>query len=319
MAYEGIYEAYTDLMDLITPQAQKLVPFLGGRPVFDFSRAYRLMEGAIDTHIHPGPDTFNARPYDDFDIAVAACEMGMGAVVLKCLSGSTARSTRLVQRMVDQWAKEHSRKSIKVIGGLVLGHYCGGLNPEAVRVTAKFGGKFIWTPIIDSIHHQRTHGIPGGIEVIGDDGKVLPKLAEILEIIAENDLVLSIGHHSTRERFIILDAAIEAGVKRIEIVHPFQPYVKMTIDQAKMAADKGAYIGHYCCGFDPLIWSLEETIQAIKTIGADHIVLGTDCGNWKLPPPAENYRRYLGVLLEAGIPEADVEKMAKLNAQKLIF
>jgi len=289
-----------------------------GAPI-DLEKLDELMEGAIDTHIHPAPDAYAARPFDDVELAIQACEMGMGAVVYKCHSFPTARTARVADRIVGEWAKTHGKKRTRVIGGVVLNYNVGGLNPEAVESAAGLKGKFIWTPNLDSSHHRKVSGGSGGIEVINEKDQVVPELQEVFRLIAKYDLVLSITHQSTKERFIMVDAAVEAGVKRIEICHPTAPSTKMSVDQMETLALKGAYLGLYCVNFAPPLFSIEETIEVIKAIGADHFVLGTDLGNWRVPPPAINYKILLGLLLERGIPEADIKKMAKTNAENLIF
>ncbi len=287
-------------------------------PLFDLEHVDQLMQGAIDTHIHSGPDAYITRVQDDLDIAIQACQAGMGAVVYKCLSAPTARSAKITQKVIDQWAKEHNKESTKVIGGIVLSYAVGGLNPEAVRCTARLGGRVVWTPVVDSSHHHKITGQPGGIEVVDGD-KVVPELREIFKIIAKYDMVLALCHHSTRERFIMIDDAKEEGVKRISIVHPTESLVKMSITQMEIAAEKGAYLELCCLDFSEreIIW--DEWLEIIKQVGVDHIILGTDVGNWKLPPPVMQYRTLLGRLLESGIPETDIERMAKTNPRKLIF
>ena len=52
-------------------------------PRFDVERVWKLMDGAIDVHIHPGPDAYNARVYDKLEIAIQACQVGMKTVVCK--------------------------------------------------------------------------------------------------------------------------------------------------------------------------------------------------------------------------------------------
>lgn len=316
MNYEDIRELSYEMTEEIELIYKLFTP---KGPPLDLSKLDQLMKGAIDTHIHPAPDAYATRPFDDIQLAIQACEMGMGAVVFKCHSFPTARCARLAQRIVDEWAREHNKESTKVIGGVVLNYNVGGLNPEAVESTAGLGGKFIWTPNLDSSHHKRVSGGSGGIEVIDSKNRLVPELAKIFNLIAKYDLVLSLTHHSTKERFIMIDAALDAGVKRIEICHPNAPSTKMSIDQMKIAAEKGAYLGFYCVNFAPPLFSIDETIEAINEIGADHFVLGTDLGNWRVPPPAINYKIYLGLLLERGISESDIQKMAKFNAQKLIF
>jgi len=248
----------------------------------------------------------------------------MAAIVNKGLTAPTARSAVLAQLVVDQWAREHNMKSAKIIGGVTLSYSVGGLNVHAVRTAAQFGGKFVWTPVLNSAHHRRVEALAGmessgGIEVINENDEVVPELKEISKVIAEHDIVLSLAHHSTKERFIMIDAAKEAGVKRISIIHPFQHLTKMSIEQMKIATDKGAYLEHLFFDLTPYSWDWGETIEAIKELGPDHFVLGTDSGRWSVPPPVPVYRIMIGKLLELGIPEADVEKMVRLNAEKLIW
>ena len=225
----------------------------------------------------------------------------------------------LAQTVIDNWAKENNRTSTRTLGGVILNNAVGGLNPYAVETSAKIGGKFVWTPSNDSWWHRKLTGHGGGIEVLDEHDRVLPALEEIFRIASAYDLVLGICHQNTKERLIMIDAANEAGVKRIVLIHPQQPVNKMTIEQMKMAAAKGAYMGIYCCDFHPPFFDWDETLQIIKELGPDSIVLGTDLGNFKWPPPVESFRRYLALLLYQGVPDKDVEKMAKINAQNLIF
>lgn len=289
-------------------------------PSMDVEVATRLMQGAIDVHTHPGPDPYSLRFRDRNDIAMAkqAAEMGMAAIVIKAQGYPTARSAYIDQIVIDEWAQEHNRKSIRIIGGIVLNYCVGGLNRIAVELTAKMNGKFIWTPQLDSSHQYKMWGKPGGIEVVEGD-HVVPQLREIFEVIAKHDLVLSLCHHTTRERLIMIDDAKEVGVKRMELVHVNQPLTQMSIDQMKLAASKGAYLGLYGYMLNPPEFVLDETVAAIREVGADHFVLGTDLGGAFAPDQAPGYRRFLLTLLHAGIPEADVEKMARINPERLIF
>ena len=43
-------------------------------PVFDMNRVWRLLEGAIDIHIHSGPCANAARSYDELEMAMQACQ-----------------------------------------------------------------------------------------------------------------------------------------------------------------------------------------------------------------------------------------------------
>ncbi len=252
------------------------------------ARVEHLMQGAIDIHCHCGPCALVKRTFDEVQYGIEATRAGMAAIVNKGLTFPTARSAVLAQSIVYQWAKEQDLQSAKIIGGVTLGYSIGGLNAEAVRTSARYGGKVVWTPAIDSAHHRRVEALAGmdskgGIEVIDTDGDVVPELMEIFGVVAKNDMLLSLAHHSTRERFAMIDAAKEVGVRRISIIHPFQRLTKMTIPQMKIATDKGAYIEHLFFDLSPYSWDWDETMEAIRQLGPDHICLGTDGGDGLCP------------------------------------
>jgi hypothetical protein len=289
-------------------------------PRFDMDRVWKLLDGAIDVHIHPGPDAYNTRVYDELDIAIQACRLGMGAVVFKAHSMPSARSAYFVQRFVDDWAEEHNRRKTDVRGGVMLNYSVGGLNPEAVLVSYRVGGKHVWLPNKDASFHHKLYGIPGGIEVLDEKDKVVPPLREIFELIAEGDMVLSFSHQSVKERFILLDEAKKIGVKRIEICHPNALTAKMTVDQMKIVSEKGAFLGIYCAGFGPShMWSWDEFMEIVNVVGCDRIVIGTDCGSFAYPSPSEAMRLFITGMLFRGIPDHDVEKMVKLNPGELLY
>ena len=289
-----------------------------------FEVVEQLIQGAIDIHCHCGPCAVVQRSFNEIEYGIEATKAGMAAIVNKALTAPTARSAALAQTVVDQWAKEHNMKSAKIIGGAGLNYATGGLNPNAVTNAAKLGGRFVWTPVHDSAHAHRIDTLTGmkrsgGIEVINESGEVLPELKEVFKVIAECDMVLSLSHHSTRERFAMIDTAKEMGIKRISIAHPFNPLTRMSVEQMKIAADKGAYLEHLYVDFSPHIWNWDETIEAIQKIGADHFVLGSDSGRWDMPPPIPLYRIMIAKFLLRGIPQGDIEKMVRLNAEKLIW
>ena len=112
-------------------------------PRFDMGRVWKLMEGAIDVHIHPGPDACNARLYDELEIAIQACRVGMKAVVYKGHSMPSARSAYFVQKAVDLWAEQHNKSQIDVPGGVkscILGQKAGSLTSSGKNLLENYSG-----------------------------------------------------------------------------------------------------------------------------------------------------------------------------------
>jgi len=248
-----------------------------------------------------------------------AADMGMGAVVIKCHSAPSSRSAQLAQWTVDHLSAQQHKKSIRIVGGVVLNYNVGGLNPEAVDTSALLGGRFVWTPNVDATHHRKIEGKTGGIAVIDEKDNVVPALRDVFEVVVKHDLVLSLTHHSTKERFIMIDTAKKMGVKRIEIVHPCYPVNKMSVDQMKIAAEKGAFVALCTFRLAPPEFSIKEMMQIINTVGADHLVIQTDLGTWMGSPPPVAYRIFICMLLGQGVSGTDIRKMAVGNPEKLIF
>lgn len=292
-----------------------------GMPLFDYNRVLKLMEGAIDVHIHSGPEAYATRSGDELEFTFQACRAGMKAVVYKCHSTSSTRSAQIAQKVVNQWAEENHRKKIDAFGGVVLNYPVGGLNPEAVVCNFKLGGKYVWTPSLDASHHHRVMGQLGGIEVIDENKNILPELKEIFSLIAETDMVLGLCHQTVEERLIMIDAARKAGIKRIELVHPLLSVSKMTAEEIKTAVGSGGvYVGLYCWSQRPPWFSgWDEVMEVLKVIGPEHIVLGTDVGMFTEVVPVEAMRTFIAEMLVRGVPDKDVERMVKTNPTELLY
>ena len=125
-----------------------------GRMKREFGGRLIDVAGAIDMHCHPFPDLF-PRLADDIDIAIAARDAGLKALMLKCHHESTVSRAYLIQRVVP---------GIRVFGGVVLNSYVGGINPAAVEAALRLGGKEVWMPTIDVGYHAEVHGGTGGYD-----------------------------------------------------------------------------------------------------------------------------------------------------------
>ena len=58
--------------------------------------------------------------------------------------------------------------------------------------------------------------------------------------------------------------------------------------------------------------------DAIKLIGPQHCVMGTDFGQADNPVAAEGLKMFIKAMLENGISEKDIETMVKKNPAKLL-
>ena len=88
----------------------------------------------------------------------------------------------------------------------------------------------------------------------------------------------------------------------------------------RSCAPDTAELGMYCANLETgLMWSWEEFMEAVKVVGCDRIVIGTDCGHFAFPAPVEAMRLFITGMLMRGIPDNDVEKMVKTNPSELLY
>ncbi len=289
-------------------------------PLFDLDRVNKLMEGAIDMHIHAGPDPYMRRIGDTIDLALAACQAGMGGV---CFGEPhhvpTGPTALLAEKVVNQWAEEHGKKKIRCFGGVNLNYAVGGLNPAAVIASARIGAKVVWPPGVDSSHYYKLMGVPGGIDVLDENDNVVPAMKEILSIIAEGDLLLSMSCLGVKDVFYLIDEAKKQGVKRLNVVHPNELGSLMTVEQMKIAADKGANIELICFNFLPPEFSWDVFMQVYNLVGADKMTASSDNGCFEALTPVVAMRTFITGMLTHGIPDSDVEKMVKTNPKQLLY
>ncbi len=289
-----------------------------------------LLQGACDIHIHSSPDVF-ARLYDHIDVARQARDAGMRAVLMKCHHQGTADRMPLVARFVN---------GIDVFGSLNLNYPVGGLNPWAVETAIRYGAKKIFMPTVDARHHVEITGEVGGyrgiamadgkkpsplyenykpISVLDNDGSILPEVQTILELIAEANIILSCGHLSAEEIRPLVRLAKEKGIRKIVADHPF--WSKLPFQIHEELAAEGVWLNYTFMEISPRWWTLSvsDLAGAIRTIGAERIVMSSDVGQLHNPPPVEALRLFIEIMLEEGIPPADISKMIKTNPGMLLY
>ena len=288
-------------------------------PLFKNERMWDLLRGSYDVHQHSGPSSTTERLYDELDLAIHGCYVGQGGIVFKNHDSPSTRSVKIVQKVVDQWAEEHSKKKIELFGGVVLNYSVGGLNPEAVISAYRLGGKYVWSPSLDANHHRNVvnQGVGQGIDLIDENDNVVPKMKEVLDLIAGTDMVLGVGHQSTRERLMVVREAVKMGVQRIEINHVNFALTWTTPEQCKTFADLGAYIGIYAMeiGVD---YTWDEVVAIYKAVGPERIVLASDCGHIENPYSLDGMRRLILGFLLRGVPDEHVKLMCQTNAYNLL-
>jgi hypothetical protein len=268
------------------------------------------LTGTVDLHVHSSPDV-KPRYADDLTIVREARTAGMRAVLLKSHVTLTADRAAIAESIVP---------GIRVLGGLVLNHPVGGLNPAAVETALQLGARCIWLPTLDAANHRSYYGDTGGIAVLDEHGNVLPVVLEIAELISAADAVLATGHLSVAQTMTLVPAVRAAGLERVLITHPDTPFVAMPVDAQLELAGLGAFLERTFIDTTPKHGALGVPFVAdrIRTVGVGSTVLTTDFGQPHNPPPVAGLRQYLQELRGCGISEAELQQMAATTPAQLI-
>jgi Family of unknown function (DUF6282) len=271
-----------------------------------------MLAGAVDLHIHTAPDLF-PRNVTAITAAEAAKAAGMGAIVVKSHSTDTAARAETAREAVG----------FPVYGGVALNYSVGGLNPYAVRETAKQGGRIVWMPTIGARHFIRNsvgvgflaQAIPPGVEgltILDENDGLRATVLDVLDEVIDNDLLLASGHLEPRETRALFAEAMKRGAKRLLVTHPHVPFVHMGHKDQLALAELGAYIeitDHE---------SIDERLKVIETAGAARCVLSTDGGTVEAPTPVERLTKFVRALSEAGISDDDLHTMTVVNPGYLL-
>lgn len=282
---------------------------------------YDYLKSRIDLHVHPESG-------NDVEYVKQACMAGMRAVLFKSFYTTTFVEARLCQIIVDDFAKQKNIDSIKIYGGVVLNNSTvGGLNPKAVKTSLSVYPKFtkmIWMPTTDSGGHiDRTYGKKNydkNALYVAKNGRIVPEVEEILNIIAENKIAVSCGHISIEEMFVVIDSAKSLGVKKIIVDHPCFGSVNASIEEQKQFVKKGAYLNYCASTLDPLISGVdpEYVANCIKTVGPKNCTMSTDVGAVFLLQPLEAFRIFIWYMKICGVNDKEIDIMTKINPAKIL-
>jgi len=277
------------------------------------SNVDRILEGALDIHVHFGPDPKVERRAGAVDIALQARDMGMQGLVLKSHEYPTHPVAATTSGLVP---------GLTVLGGIALDIEVGGLNAKAVEATANMGGRIVWMPTYSAKADREAKGLDGGISLLDDSGCLVPEIHPILELIKSHDMVLATGHISTAESMALVAEARNMGIQRVVVTHgtTMAYWTGMTLEDMKTLAGLGAFIEHCLHVVMPTTHRMDpkDLAKAILDIGPEKCILSTDFGQDFHPMPAEGMRMGIATMLRSGMEEVEVGMLVKDNPSRLM-
>lgn len=266
------------------------------------------LKGIIDMHVHSNPD-IRHRAYDDFELMEAAIRVGARAIVIKTHQGTTVDRAYLCNRHNE--IIHHGDNDFTMFGSVTLNRQMGGLNAAAVESGLKLGAKVIWLPTQSARNNleKQKGDLSKAVEVIRD-GKIVPELQDIFQLIKDFDVVLGTGHLSPEEIFRVVEAARNAGVRKIVVTHPEWWMVGMSLeDQVRLVQDYDIILEH--CFAQPMGGgkyksNLPLNLEAIQACGYKNVMVSTDGGQVENPFWEAALEQYIQYLADHGISEEQI-------------
>jgi hypothetical protein len=271
------------------------------------------LRGVLDFHVHAAPDTI-ARSVDAIQAARLARQAGLRGLVLKNHYEPTASWAYFARQQVP---------GVEVFGGIALNLPVGGINPAAVlrmtRVTGRWG-RVVWLPTFDAENQVRFSKESRPSVAVSRNGRLLPEVLEVLDLIRQHRLVLATGHSTPAENQLLIREAKARGIDRIVVTHAMLTPVSMSVEQMIEAANQGAFIEFV---FNGLVGSnrqftLEQYADAIRRVGPAHCILATDLGQADNPVPVDGMRTFIDGMKKHGFSAMEIQRMTADNPALLL-
>ncbi|RHV87633.1 hypothetical protein DXA97_09040 [Clostridium sp. OF09-36] len=275
------------------------------------------LTGIIDMHIHSAPD-IRQRKLDDLQLMEAAVERGVRAIVIKSHMVPTADRATLVNKIRQE---KYPDSDFQMFGSLVMNLPVGGINPWAVEASIKLGAKEIFLPTMTAENHCRKENKEHFVSVV-KDGKIVEPLKDVFELVKDYDVALGTGHISPSEIFTVVEAARNAGVKKIIVTHPEFHIVGMSLEEEKrIVKDYDVLLEKVYAqpiGGGVYKKNLPDNVAHMKEIGCEHFIVSTDGGQMQNPEWYNTIAEYIDYLYDSGFSQEEIDVMTKKNPGRML-
>lgn len=288
-----------------------------------------LLRGAIDLHHHGFPEFSLEHPtrHDDAAELAHARDAGMAGIVLKShMFPTTGIAWRLAREV----------EGISAFASITLNPSAGGFSPICLEAAARQGARVVYFPTWGAANDISRGGISHylskwiksaaaltpdqGLTVTDSHGVVRGEVSDCLAIAAEFGMLVATGHVSPKESLALVGEAKRLGVRDVMFQHPDSHSIGASRAEIRELAAAGAMVEFCALGFLPAFQrlSIPDCLEIIAEIGADRVVLTTDCFFGWMPPAAELLRITLGSLLFHGMAEADAARLVRDNPRRML-
>jgi len=285
-----------------------------------------LLVGAIDLHCHSGPAAM-PRILDHHEALMDCANAKFSALVYKDHFYLGVAHAMILEKLFPE-------TNVKLFSGIALNNASGGINPHAVNHAVNIGAKIVWLPTLSAANHLAAAAgdaksfpktakkmlDPIPLSALDANGKLSDDTKQVLDLIAEGDIILAGGHLPASELHMVFAEAKARGVKKMMVNHPTY-IVGCTDEDIRQMVRLGVYMEHSICMFvegKAHKYGPDKLAHLIEVAGVDHTVLCSDLGLTGSPRPIDGYRAIVQQLLDLQFSEADIRKMISRNAAGLL-
>jgi hypothetical protein len=287
-----------------------------------------LLVGAIDLHCHSGPAVM-PRILDHHDALMDAAAAHFRAVVYKDHYYPGMAHAAILEKLFLKYT------GVRLFSGIVLNNAMGGWNPHAVDHAIKLGAKIVWLPTVSAANHiahiesGKTKTFPKTaqrmldpipLSAMDDRGQLLDPVKQILDLIAEGDIILAGGHLPVAELHLLFAEAKARGVRKMLVNHPTYMVGAGDADIRDLVG-LGVAMEHSICMFvegRSKRYSGGDLKRLIETAGVDKTILSSDLGLTGGVRPVEGFRAIVEMLLDLQVTEADIRRLVSSNAAAML-
>jgi len=304
----------------------------------DLGLADPALVGAIDVHVHLDPDAPGAggviRAIDVFDAPPLAKSRGMRGFVYKThQDAGSAGAAYLVRK--------HVAPGFEVFGRMASNYSTGGVNVAALEHYSQIKGgwgRIFEMPTRDSITATTRPGsmdpktleqtrpwmlmMPEGTPpyiAVSKNGELLPEVKHLIAVLAKirtvdsnGRMVLATGHATPEEHLLLAREGRRQGLN-VLLTHPGD------IPQLPEAAKLGAFVEVTASNIYKNEAGRTAAAALIRKIGAQSIIISTDCGQTGNVYPTDCLALTARGLRAHGITQRELDVMYKINPAKLLW
>lgn len=281
------------------------------------------LEGAYDVHVHAAPELF-PRIGDCVDFARAAQAAGMAGLVFKAHHEPTVTRAYYTSLQVP---------GIDLYGGVTLNEFVGGINPSAVAAALHQGARIVWGPTMHAEHHveslgKGTYGVghmtlapelaSPGLTVRDEQGALIEPMREIIRLAKRFDATVATGHLGQEDVRAIVLGCEEEGARCV-LTHVFflDKSEEFLLEMGRhgalyeVSASVAFPMEHFMLRRHGGGMQLEWVASLISHVGADRVVISSDCGQIHNAPPVESLRAFLNAVKAVGVSEDEISTMIR--------